>query len=77
MTSGRDLPSMTVGVLLVLRNPDCEGGEHAKTFSTTIVMLWRTHSCVPCRDSSRHIFADQTSTRVSMQHAGVRAPHVC
>src|SRR6266545_3710021 len=21
---------------------------------------WRTHSCVPCRDSSRHVFASRT-----------------
>src|SRR5689334_17860737 len=38
---------------------------------------WRTHSCVPRRDTSRRFFAleNHASTRVSTRHARVRAPH--
>src|SRR6478672_5253613 len=38
--------------------------------------MWRTHSCVPRRDSSRRFFGPEhrASTRVSTRHAGVRAP---
>jgi len=36
--------------------------------------VWRTHSCLPCRDSSRHLLTGrQASTKVSTRHAGVRA----
>src|SRR5262249_55839852 len=36
--------------------------------------MWRTHSCVPCRDSSRRM--GRASTRVWTRHAGVRAPQL-
>src|SRR5258708_7262763 len=42
--------------------------------------MWRTHSCVPCRDFSRHACCTDhhvevsASTRVSKRHARVRAP---
>jgi glutamate dehydrogenase (NAD(P)+) len=35
---------------------------------------WRTHSCVPCRDSSTSRVARQASARVPTRHARVRAP---
>jgi len=43
--------------------------------------MWRRHSCLLCRDSSRHLFADvtqcrkQASARVPTRQAGVPAPH--
>src|SRR5262249_44443039 len=41
-------------------------------FVMSIKDLWRTHSCVPRRDSSRRI--GQASARVQMRHARVRSP---
>jgi hypothetical protein len=42
------------------------------------VETWRTHSCVPCRDSSRHLSPassqPEASPRVATRHARVRAP---
>jgi len=43
--------------------------------------MWRTHSCVPCRDSSRHLRGLRTVRRrwapawVPTRHRRVRAPH--
>ena len=40
--------------------------------------MWRAHSCVPCRDSSRHlrVAALQAGVeKVSTRHARVRTPH--
>jgi hypothetical protein len=39
--------------------------------------LWRTHSCVPCRDSSRHLDRARIGVgRVPTRHARVRAPRI-
>src|SRR5580698_9615023 len=49
----------------------------ARSVDQSPLSLWRTHSCVPCRDSYRHVFArahEEASARLPTRHAGVRAP---
>src|SRR5713101_5106898 len=50
---------------------------HGLTLSST---MWRTHSCVPCRDSSRHLFRRmriQVKRRESLDAARTSASHEC